>query len=283
MKGIKMKEDKILDNISLLIIGYDPYNDVWDHYFYLLNKYWKKRPKTYLISNELVPDYYGVKVISAGKSAEWSNKVMVGLKNIDTKYVLLLLEDFFTTTSVSNDVLSNLLYVMEENNIKYCKLLNQSKIEGKSFNNLDYLHVINKNEKYGISLQPSIWEKHFLENLVGPENYNAWIFEFNQVANPIQNENGIVDSIADDRNILNITHAVVQGKYLRKAVKVFKKQGYMIDDGHREVLTRIENFKYMFKRFISQYSPDFFKPLLKKIGRLIGVEFISDRELGVKK
>lgn len=278
-----MEKNKFFDDLSLLIIGYDPYKDVWNHYFHLLNKYWKCRPKTYLISNELTPDYDGVVVIPAGSDAEWSKKVIVGLNNISTKYVLLLLEDFFTTLEVNNNILCDLINVIDQNNIKYCKLLNQSKIKGLSFNNLQYLHIINRNEKYGISLQPAIWERKFLEKIVGHENYNAWIFELNQVANPIQNKNDTIDSIADNRNILNITHAVVQGKYLRRAVKIFKKQNYIINDGNREVLSIFNNFKYMFKRFVAEYSPNFLKPFFKKVGSLLGIEYISNRELGARK
>lgn len=82
------------DNISLLIIGYDPYKDVWDHYFELLNKYWPDRPQTFLASNILMPNYENVTVIPCGEDAEWSKKVYTAIDAIPTDYVVLLLEDF---------------------------------------------------------------------------------------------------------------------------------------------------------------------------------------------
>lgn len=91
------------DNISLLIIGYDPYIDVWDHYFELLNKYWPDRPCTYLATNLVVPTYQNVNVIVCGEDCEWSSKVHKALKKIPTDYVVLLLEDFFTTRPVNGE------------------------------------------------------------------------------------------------------------------------------------------------------------------------------------
>lgn len=281
MKGIKMIKD-IKNNVSIVVIGFDGYKDVWDHYFNLINKYWYNRPKTYLFTNELTITYENTLTIPCGKNSEWSLKVKKAMEIIDTKYVVLLLEDFFTNSNVDSTKLYELISCMEKNDLKYCKLLNQSKIRGESFDNKDYLHVIPKDDKYGISLQPAIWEKEFLKELVGNENYNAWIFEFNRVANPIQNQNQI-NCIADDRNVLNITHAIVQSKYLRKAIKSFKKQNYIINTNERRQLTFIENLKYDLKCWFSEYTPTFLKPIFKSIGRLMKIDFVSDRQLGGKK
>ncbi|WP_050636209.1 hypothetical protein [Candidatus Stoquefichus sp. SB1] len=275
------KQEYKFDDIALLIIGYDPYVDVWNHYFDLLNKYWKIRPKTYLATNSLTPVYDNVEVIPVGENAEWSKKVYVASNKIKEKYIVLLLEDFFTTTFVNNDCFVELFDIIKKNNIDYCKLLNQSKIKGICFQNYSYLHIIDKNENYGISLQPSIWNKDFLLTLLGNENYNAWIFELNQIENKIQNEK-YINCIADDRNVLEITHTVVQSKYLRKAVRTFKRQKYYFNLKDREQMSLLETVKYRSKLYFSEYSPAILKKPLKGIGRLMGVDFVSDRELGGK-
>ncbi|MCM1257606.1 MAG: hypothetical protein NC307_07095 [Roseburia sp.] len=267
---------KNLKDISLLIIGFDPYIDVWDHYFELLDKYWAKRPKTYLATNTIEPDYLNVTVFPIGKDAEWSKKVYKSLEKLDTKYVLLLLEDFFTTSYVNNKSLDDLIGLMKENNISYCKLLNQSKMRGMAFKGKKYLHVIKRDDEYGISLQPAIWEKEFLKELVGTGNYNAWVFEMNQIRNKYQNNNGI-NCLADDRNILQITHAVVQSQYLRHAVRVFKKQGYYLNVGKRKVMSVPDTIKYRAKQFFSEYTPRCLKPFMKNMGRLFKFSFVSDR------
>ena len=112
--------------------------------------------------------------------------------------------------------------------------------------------------------------------MVGSDNYNAWIFELNQVRNKTHLRSDIV-ALGDDRNILEITHTVVQSKYLRKSIKVFEKQGYHIDTGTRPVMTFSENLKYDMKCKVSELSPKCLRPTLKKIGKLMNVDFVSDR------
>lgn len=266
-----------IENISLLIIGYDPYIDVWKHYFDLLEKYWKDRPETFLATNVVNPNYPNVKTIPVGEDAEWSRKVQVALEHIKTKYVVLLLEDFFTTREVDNNTVDSLMASVIKGDIKYCKLLNESKIKGEIYGGNKHLHIIRKDEEYGISLQPAIWNVEYLREKVGKENYNAWIFEFNQVKNKGWNETKI-DCIADDSNPLQITHAVVQSQYLRKAIRVFKSQGYEINTNTRKVMSLKDTFKYRLKNFANHTIPKKYHNCFKPFGRLLGIDFVSDRQ-----
>ena len=84
-------------NFALLIVGYDGYADVWDSYFELLNRYWADRPKTYLATSVLKPNYENVTVIAAGENSEWSTNERNALNQFKEDYFILLLEDFFTT------------------------------------------------------------------------------------------------------------------------------------------------------------------------------------------
>ena len=34
----------IYNDVSILVVGYDGYIDVWNHFFELMNKYWSERP-----------------------------------------------------------------------------------------------------------------------------------------------------------------------------------------------------------------------------------------------
>lgn len=269
------------NNISLLIIGYDPYKDVWDHYFELLEKYWPDRPQTYLATNVITLTYKNVTVIPCGAEAEWSRKVYQSIDKIHTDYVILLLEDFFTTRPVNGERFEKLITFLEKNKVDYCKLLNQSKIVGDLYEGKRSLHVLSNDTKYGVSLQPAFWKKSFLKELVGPENYNAWQFEFTQVKNKTHTRKDII-CLGETSNILEITHAVVQSKYLRSAVKTFKKQNYYIDTKVRPMMSVKDDFKYNLKLAVNHKSPSWLKPLLKNIGRKMHVDFVSDRIGGEK-
>lgn len=270
----------IFDDVSILIIGFDGYKDVWDHCISLLNQYWKERPKTYLATSELAPDYNDVEIIPAGSGSEWSRKVQVALKEIDTPYVILLLEDFFISDYVNNDLVKEALELVQEDDIKFyqvlVQLLKQSWEKGAPYKENKHIHIVPRDKKYGINLQAAIWKTDFLREKVGTENYNAWLFEMNQ----LKTENYNVDKVEyliDDRNILNITHAVVQSKYLRGAVKYMEKLGHHIDLSERPLLSKTENFKYNLKLFMYSATPKCLVKPAKAIGKLMKVDFVTDR------
>lgn len=273
-------EDIKNSDISILIVGFDGYKDVWDHDIELMNKYWKNRPKTYLVNSELCVDYEGVEIINAGPNSEWSKKVQVALDIIDTKYVLLLLEDFFISDYVDNSVIEQIMTMIKKDHIKFyqvlVQLLNQKWEKGKPYKGNKNIKIIPREKKYGINLQAAIWEKDFLKEKVGTDNYNAWMFEVNQLENCNYNDSTI-EYLIDTRNVLNITHAIVQSKYLRSAKKKMKKIGISIPETERMQMNFADDFKYNLKLFMYSATPKFLVKPVKAIGRMLRVDFVTDR------
>lgn len=270
----------IYDDVSILVVGYDGYIDVWNHFFELMNKYWVDRPKTYLATSELTPKYANVEVINAGVDSEWSKRAYIALDYIKTPYVILMLEDFFITDYVNNDLVKKSLELVQKDHIKFyqilVQLIKQTWEKGKPYKGDKHIHIIPENKKYGINLQAAIWDTEFLKEKIGRNNYNAWKFEMNQLNGEKYNVNKI-EYLIDDRNILNITHAVVQSSYLRSAVKKMKKIGCDIDLNERKELSLKEDFKYNLKLFMYSITPNCLTKPAKAIGKLMKVDFVTDR------
>lgn len=275
-----MNNKYFMSDISVLIIGFDGYKDVWDHDIELMNKYWPDRPKTYLANSELLPEYDGVEIINAGPDSEWSKKVQVALDRINTPYILLLLEDFFITDYVDNGQIQSIVKLIEEEEIKFYQILvqlvKQTWEKGQSYKGKKHIKIIPKDKKYGINLQAAIWEKNFLKETVGTGNYNAWEFEINQLGVDTYNIEKI-EYLIDVRNVLHITHAVVQSKYLRNAKRKLSKIGITIPDSEREQLSRIDDFKYNLKLLMYSATPKVLIKPFKYIGRIFKVDFVTDR------
>lgn len=273
-------ERDIYNNVSILIVGFDGYIDVWNHSIALLNKYWTYRPKTYLATSLLTPEYDNVTVIAAGENTEWSKRAQAALNKINTPYVILMLEDFFISDYVNEQMIKDVLKLVKYNKIKFyqisVQLIKQTWVKGKPYRGNKHIHIIPEDKKYGINLQAAIWEKDYLREKIGNENYNAWKFEINQLNIEKYNKDKI-EYLIDDRNILNITHMIVQSKYLRGAIKRMKKIGHPIDFNEREVLSKTENFKYILKLFMYSMTPKFLVKPAKVIGRLMKVDFVTDR------
>lgn len=267
-------------DLSILIIGFDGYKDVWDIDIYLLNKYWQNRPKTYLASSILKPQYRGVEIISAGEGSEWSKKAYNALKEINTKYVLLLLEDFFISSLVDNSKVLEALQLIKDNDIKFYQVLVQlyksTWEKGAPFQGNKRIHVIPKEKKYPLNLQAAIWDRETLMETIGEGNYNAWQFEIRQITNSSINEERI-QYLIDDRNILNIEHTIVQSKYLRAPLKRILKNDPNLDIAGREVLSYKENFKYQLKLLMYSLTPQCLVKPFKQIGRWFNIDFVTDR------
>ena len=245
-----MTEKHFLDDLTVLIVGFDGYVDVWNHDIELMNKFWRERPRTILANSELNPHYENVEVINTGPNSEWSKKVQFALDKINTPYVMLLLEDFFITDYVDNDRLESVMKLIKEDGIKFyqisVQLIKQNWEKGRPYKNNKDIIIIPSDKKYGINLQAAIWEKKFLLNTVGTGNYNAWEFEVNQLGADNYNRER-VEFLIDRRNVLNITHTVVQSKYLRSAKKKLAKMGIKIPEEERKQLSKSDDFKYTLK------------------------------------
>lgn len=270
----------LYDDVSILVVGFDGYVDVWNHFFELLNKYWPNRPKTYLATSEAKPEYEGVEVVTAGPNTEWSLRARAGLEKITTPYVILMLEDFFITDYVDDTLVKECLKLVEQDNILFyqilVQLIKQTWEKGKPYKENKRIHIIPADKKYGINLQAAIWNTDFLRERIGTENYNAWLFEMNQLDSERYNQEKI-EYLIDDRNILNITHTVVQSKYLRGAVRKIERQGHHIDLSERPMLSKKDDFKYNLKLFMYSATPKWLVGPAKSIGRLMKVDFVTDR------
>ena len=97
---------------------------------------------------------------------------------------------------------------IKKENIQYYKLVNMSRAvrnRDPQYKKYGFLHIIPENDEYGVSLQAAIWNKNYLSKMLGDENYNAWVFEFNQVKSARgKSNNPKMGCVFDDRNILNL-------------------------------------------------------------------------------
>lgn len=258
------------NQLTILLISYDGYSDMWPAFFECKEKFWSDCPySTVLVNNEKEFTAPNTKVIHCGKDAQWSTRTRKALQSIDTKYVLFLLEDLFISETVVTKDIERAVNLMEKDDILYYKIMNFSKIDTPIYNDYEYLKIIPASLPYGISLLAAIWNKDFFLDVLGSEDYNPWIFEVRRLEEEKSNkEPEKLIGVYDSRNIMNICHMVVQGKYLRKAVRKMEKNGIHVDTDSRKIMTIYENFIYSLKLFVSRYTDkhSVLRMILRKIG-----------------
>lgn len=266
-------------DLTLVFIGFDGYSDLWNDCVGLFRKFWPDCPyRTLFVNNEKDVSFEGVEVLHAGMDAEWSRKVQLAIKETDTPYICLLLEDFLLGDTVETSVVSETVEFIKRENIRYFKLVNMNravKNRDPNYNGMSYLHIIPESDEYGVSLQAAIWDKEYLLQLVGTDNYNAWTFEFDRVrAAKDKPDTAKPGCVFDDRNILNLQHGVIQSKYLPGTIKYFKKRGIELNI-QREVMSYAQYYKLRFGSKVKYTLP---KPLRGKVKHILekcGMKFVS--------
>lgn len=265
--------------MAIVVVSFDGYSDLWDDFFGLLNKFWYDRKyPTYLVNNNLNPNYDNINVINCGDGLQWSSRTRIALEKIKEPYICLLLEDLFIGDYIINSDIDEIMQFVTLNNIEYYKLNSFSKISTNTVLGKDYLHYIPENLDYGVSLQAAIWKKSFLLRLLGDKDYNAWQFENDRLKESRNKPSRYVKSwVYDNRNILNIHHGVVQGKFLPDTIKYFESINYKLNTKDRGILSNKDLYIYILKRYVSNHSPNFLKSLLRTIGKKVGIRFVSQR------
>lgn len=264
------------DNCAIVIMSCDSYSDLWNKFFELKEKYWSDCLfRCYLVTNNITASYDEVETILCGDSLNWTGRLIKALKQIHEKNVILMLEDYYISSMVDNSKVIEILRYMDESGAVYCKLETRGTKFKKIHNDVEYLREITPDIRYGVSLITSIWNKEFLLEVIGNEDYPAWEFEIrrNSVCDITRKTDKLL--LCDIRNVLNITHMVQRGKYLRSSIKKLKSQGDIIDIGNRG---KIDIWFEPYAKLVSvikNYS--WIRKILIKIAHIIGVFSISEK------
>src|SRR5438270_12060517 len=83
---------------SVLVLSCDSYSDLWRPFFTLFWRHWPDCPlDVYLGTNSTRYEDARVCSLNAGRGEPWSKRLRYFLNQMDSRYVLIMLEDFFLT------------------------------------------------------------------------------------------------------------------------------------------------------------------------------------------
>ena len=91
-------ESAIQSKVShcVVISSCDAYSDLWPYFFHFFFKHWPTAPTpVYLISNEKTYRDPRVVTIKVGPDQQWGTNTRNAISQIDSEFVMLLLDDFF--------------------------------------------------------------------------------------------------------------------------------------------------------------------------------------------
>lgn len=268
------------NTLSILVLSCDNYRDLWDDFFNLRDKFWPDcEYKWYVVTETKDYQRNNVDVIKCGKELNWAGRFRKAVQSLDSPLVGVFLEDYFINAPIDNDRIKGLVKLMIDKEVDFLDLGNvfRHKIDAKSKQYYtEHLVVIDKHQRYGLDTAAAIWKKEYLLEKLGEEDYSAWKFEADRVAEAASEEgyNGLL--LADDRISFNVSEipVVVQGMFYPPVKEDFRKRGYVIQS-KRKVMSSWQRFKYDFKRWCGRIP--FGHKTMKWIGsHLFGYKFFTE-------
>lgn len=191
-----MTEDATMqqNRMAVLITSCDAYEDVWDIFFSLMDKYWAEPGgipyNVYLNSEtkEYNKKFQNFQVQSLNlrgkltkkKNVTWSERMLDVLERIDEEYVFILVEDFFLRERVQTELIEELLDRMDAD-----QSIGQIQLFGTRLNcdneRINQISSEIKMEQIGdnkakVVFVPVIWRKSVLKKWMRAHE-SIWNFE----------------------------------------------------------------------------------------------------------
>ena len=169
-----------MNNITLLVNSCDKYSDAWMPFFTLFDTYFSNfTNEKFLNTEKLEYNSNNVKTIHSSKKT-WSKRLIDALKQVDTEYVLFMLEDFFLQKPVKQDIFySHLDYISKHKDvgvIYYIPDMDYNLWQAKTYDESLFLEEIIPGSPLRINAQTAIWRKEYLLKILLSKE-DPWDFE----------------------------------------------------------------------------------------------------------
>lgn len=217
---------------SVLVSSNDGYSDLWTPFFTLFWRNWPDCPySVYLGTNHGRYDHPRVCTLNAGKDESWSTNLRFFLNQIDSEYVLLLLEDFFLIKRVPAAAISEQLKTLHALNGTMLRLFPNPPphLRVKGYGDIGAVHRF---APFRASAQAALWKRADLLNLL-VDGESPWDFERNGTLRSQSRADGFYCTF---KPILPYVHVIEQGRWFRSAARRFGKANIGCNFQAREVI-----------------------------------------------
>jgi hypothetical protein len=216
----------MLVDISFVVISCDRYKDLWQPFFSSYEKYWSELPfKVYMISNHENYNSEKVTTIKIGEDLSYTENLINGIEQIDSKWILLWLEDCIPSKRIDinlfNDVISK---AINNNNLGYLKLSNDLPLVYET-NDSGLFGNIPKGVRYRSAVGMSLYRKDVLNKLLVPGE-NAWETDKSAVSDSLDEEFCALSKKFFAKPLMPYVNTVIKGKWSRAALDFLQKEGF---------------------------------------------------------
>lgn len=171
-------------DISILVVSFDGYGDLWRPFFHCFFKYWPDCPyPVFLGCGHKKYEHPGVRQIFVGDDVDYSSNLLAMLRKIETPWVVVWTDDFFPYSRVNTELIRNLetslASVADDLDVVYLDLLQfPLRIAPLFSKSTDFVNIreMPQGAPYRTSLGVTMWRREFLERFLIPGE-SAWDIE----------------------------------------------------------------------------------------------------------
>lgn len=219
---------------AVLVCSSDGYQDLWRPFFHLFWRYWPDCPFPVYLGSGLKSHDDGRVVTLYSPERNWTASCRHHLEQIESEYVLLLLEDFFLNQPVDSSAIHANLITLHSLSGSVLRLVPKPgpDILLSSHPGIGRLH---RDAPYRVSLQAAIWNRMDLLALLY-DRESAWEFEWNGTE-----RSRVFPSpfLATEKTALGYEHVIERGEWFWSAARKYRREETGCDFEARRVMSPV--------------------------------------------
>ena len=224
-----MTEKQQFPPFQILILSCDAFSDIWEINCAFLKQNWKESLRNASLVTEISePDFASpIRIVHTGKQA-YADKVQLALEEIQSPYVILLLDDYLLTKRIDQKEIESVLLEAAENNadyIRFDRFRGEKKKKGSK-----HLYSMRPlgSRPYQVNMEPSLWKTSSLRKMLHGQK-TAWELEVSLTEEAKRCD---LRCFSTKKKILPYLDTIRKGKILHRAWKTVKQSPYY--HGNRE-------------------------------------------------
>lgn len=165
-----------MKDLAIVIFSCDKNEELWSPFMRLLNKYWEKHPKVYLLTESINCPF--IETISYNYDLSiWTKRIRESLKDIKENNIIFISDDCFINDYVNIDKLNKCFDILKDNNASInFELSFEDKDIDSEYEGFKYK---TKEAIIRVSLLCGLWQKDKLIKVLEKDT-NPWQIERDQ-------------------------------------------------------------------------------------------------------
>ncbi len=227
----------ILEKLTILVNSCDKYEDAWEPFFKLFKIQWPDCPYEFVLNTETKQfnfDELSVRTVHPkdSNSVSWSKRCREALDQINSEYILFMLEDYFLLNPVNEVVFEKAVNILNNDSRVGAVILSRTlkeNVKAADYTDIDFFKRKIDEEFVAWSL-PILYRKSYLCKLLR-DYESVWDFEKyawyrakmsrKSLLQQSDNSPSVFEYSSKIENGLGIT----QGKWLSGNIALFEKYG----------------------------------------------------------